>query len=160
MLVDLHAALRSYPRELPLLAANDIRRGLESLDGAGDVLSEPEVARLCAAAAGLRPFMEAPGDVQPLHGDAHPGNVIATREGLVWIDFEDACLGPVEWDLATMMDAGAIGPRHRPDPDVPARCRELRALQIALAMVALHDDLGDLDGWDAGIRAMLAALRA
>jgi hypothetical protein len=25
-------------------------------------------------------------------------------------------------------------------------------------MVALHDDLGDLDGWDAGIRAMLAAL--
>ena len=112
------------------------------------------------AAERLRPFMEAPGHVQPLHGDAHPGNVIATREGLVWIDFEDACLGPVEWDLATMMDAGAIGPRHRPDPDVLARCRELRALQIALAMVALHDDLGDVDGWDAGIRAMLAALRA
>ena len=116
MLVDLHAALRSYPGELPLLAANDIRRGLESLDGAGDVLSEPEVARLCAAAEGLRPFMEAPGDVQPLHGDAHPGNVIATREGLAWIDFEDACLGPVECDLATMMDAGASARATGPTP--------------------------------------------
>jgi hypothetical protein len=160
MLVDLHAALRSYPGRLPVFGGNDIRRGLEALDGAGDVLSELEVARLRAAAERLRPFMEAPGDVQPLHGDAYPGNVIATREGLVWIDFEDACLGPVEWDLATMMDAGAIGPHHRPDPDVLARSRELRALQIALAMVALHDDLGDLEGWDAGIRAMLAALPA
>ena len=54
MLVDLHAALRSYPRELPLLAANDIRRGLEWLDGAGDVLSDPDVARLRAAAERLR----------------------------------------------------------------------------------------------------------
>ena len=104
MLVDLHAALRSYPGRLPVFGGHDIRWGLEALDGAGDVLSDPEVARLRAAAERLRPFMEAPGHVQPLHGDAHPGNVIATREGLVWIDFEDACLGPVEWDLAALGD--------------------------------------------------------
>jgi hypothetical protein len=37
---------------------------------------------------------------QPLHGDAHKKNVLKTREGLVWTDFEDACFGPIEWDLA------------------------------------------------------------
>ena len=37
---------------------------------------------------------------QPLHGDAHKKNVLKTRNGLVWTDFEDACSGPIEWDLA------------------------------------------------------------
>jgi hypothetical protein len=27
-------------------------------------------------------------------------NVLKTRTGLVWTDFEDACIGPIEWDLA------------------------------------------------------------
>ncbi|MBV8113858.1 MAG: phosphotransferase [Silvibacterium sp.] len=37
---------------------------------------------------------------QPLHGDAHKKNVLKTSKGLVWTDFEDACSGPIEWDLA------------------------------------------------------------
>ena len=37
---------------------------------------------------------------QPLHGDAHKKNVLKTSTGLVWTDFEDACSGPIEWDLA------------------------------------------------------------
>ena len=37
---------------------------------------------------------------QPLHGDAHKKNVLKTPNGLVWTDFEDACFGPIEWDLA------------------------------------------------------------
>jgi Phosphotransferase enzyme family len=160
MLVDLHAALGSYPGELPILGANDISRGLELLDEAGDVLSEADVALLRASAERLRPLWEAPsGDVQPLHGDAHPGNLIATRDGgLVWIDFEDACLGPVEWDLATMMDPGAVAAHHRPDPEVLARCTELRALQVALCLVAFHEDFSDIEGWDEGIRSMLGML--
>jgi hypothetical protein len=36
---------------------------------------------------------------QPIHGDAHFGNVLA---GGVWQDFDDACIGPREWDLACM----------------------------------------------------------
>lgn len=80
MLLDLHAALRSYPGELPLLGADDIPRGLELLDGAGDALSRAEAGRLRAAAERLGPFLESPGkDVQPLHGDAHPGNLIWPR---------------------------------------------------------------------------------
>lgn len=160
MLVDLHALLRSYPGELPLLGANDIPRGLEALDQAGEILCEADVYRLRTAAERLRPLWEAPsGDLQPLHGDAHPGNLIATREGgLVWIDFEDVCRGPVEWDLATMMDLDAVAAHHQPDPEVLARYTELRALQVALCLVAFHDDFGDIEGWDEGIRSMLGTL--
>jgi hypothetical protein len=37
---------------------------------------------------------------QLLHGEPHPGNVLATKNGLVFIDFETCCRGPVEFDLA------------------------------------------------------------
>ena len=52
--------------------------------------------------------------------------------GLVWIDFDDVCLGPTEWVLATMMDPEAVAAHYQPDPEVLARCTELRALQVAL----------------------------
>jgi aminoglycoside phosphotransferase (APT) family kinase protein len=163
MLVDLHAVLRSYPGELPTLAPAviDPPRWLTTLDptAAGDVLGAADVALLRAAAERLGRFLEAPGgEVQPLHGDAHPGNLLATRGGLVWIDFEEVCRGPVEWDLATMMDADAVAQHHRPDRERLARCTELRALQVALCLLALSDVFGDLEGWDESIRSLLGTL--
>jgi hypothetical protein len=160
MLVDLHEALRSYPGELPMLGADDIPRGLELLGQAGGFLSDADEDLLRTSGERLRPFWEAPGvDTQPLHGDAHPGNLIAARDGgLMWIDFEDVCLGPVEWDLATMMDPGAIAAYHRPNPEVLARCTELRALQVALSLITFYDDFGDIKGWDEGLRGMLDML--
>jgi hypothetical protein len=161
MLVDLHAVLRTYPGELPLLCSNDVPRGVELLDEAGEFLTAAETELLRRSAERLAPFIAAPpGDLQPLHGDAHPGNIVATREGLVWIDFEDVCRGPVEWDLATTMDAGVAVSHHDPDPAVLKRCTELRALQVALALVTFYDDFGDLEGWDQGLRASLAGLAA
>lgn len=59
-----------------------------------------------------------------------------------------------------MMDAGAVAAHHRPDPAVRARCTELRALQVALALIAFHYDSGDTEGWDGGIRGTLAMLRS
>ena len=160
MLPDLHDALRSYPGELPALCANDIPRGLEMLDRGATGLSGTDVDLLRVSAERLRPLWEAPGDeAQPLHGDAHPGNLISTRDGgLLWIDFEDVCLGPVEWDLATIMDPGAVAAHHRSDPEVLARCTELRALQVALCLIAFRGDFGDVKGWDEGIRSMLGML--
>lgn len=38
--------------------------------------------------------------VQPLHGDAHLGNVLATTSGLRWVDWEESWRGPIAWDLA------------------------------------------------------------
>jgi hypothetical protein len=37
---------------------------------------------------------------QPLHGEPHPGNLLTTTNGLLFIDFETCCRGPVEFDLA------------------------------------------------------------
>ncbi|WP_128376260.1 phosphotransferase enzyme family protein [Streptomyces cavernae] len=40
------------------------------------------------------------GTGQLLHGEPHPGNVLTTKNGLLFIDFETCCRGPVEFDLA------------------------------------------------------------
>ena len=40
------------------------------------------------------------GAEQLLHGEPHPGNLLATKNGLLFIDFETCCRGPVEFDLA------------------------------------------------------------
>lgn len=37
---------------------------------------------------------------QLLHGEPHPGNVLSTSNGLLFIDLETCCRGPVEFDLA------------------------------------------------------------
>jgi len=37
---------------------------------------------------------------QPLHGEPHEANRLHTASGIRWIDFEGACRGPIEWDLA------------------------------------------------------------
>jgi hypothetical protein len=39
---------------------------------------------------------------QAVHGDAHVRNVLGTERGTLWTDWEDAFLGPVEWDLACL----------------------------------------------------------
>jgi aminoglycoside phosphotransferase (APT) family kinase protein len=40
-----------------------------------------------------------------VHGDSHPGNVLWTAGGPLWSDWEDAHLGPLEWDLACLVTA-------------------------------------------------------
>jgi phosphotransferase family enzyme len=42
---------------------------------------------------------------QAIHGDAHFENVLA---GGVWQDFDEACLGPKEWDLACMIHRWSV----------------------------------------------------
>ncbi|MCB1277744.1 phosphotransferase [Prosthecobacter sp.] len=40
---------------------------------------------------------------QPLHGDAHFGNLMNTTRGLLWTDWEDTFSGPAEWDVASII---------------------------------------------------------
>ena len=40
------------------------------------------------------------GGEQLLHGEPHPGNLLSTKDGLLFIDLETCCRGPVEFDLA------------------------------------------------------------
>ncbi len=66
---------------------------------------------------------------QLLHGEPHPGNVLTTRNGLLFIDLETCCRGPVEFDLAHAPEE--VGEHYRGvDHDLLRECRIL-----VLAMV-------------------------
>ena len=68
----------------------------------------------------VRPHLVGP--VQPLHGDAHPGNLLRTPAGWVWADLEDTCRGPVGWDLACLRRTSRLDGRAAVDamPGAPA----------------------------------------
>jgi len=59
------------------------------------------------AAAEVLTGIDAP--LQPVHGDAHLANVLRTPAGPVWSDFENACLGPRELDIAALTIRAAHG---------------------------------------------------
>jgi len=65
---------------------------------------------------------------QLLHGEPHPGNVLTTKNGLLFIDFETCCRGPVEFDLAHAPEE--VG-EHYPDVDQDL-LRECRILVLAM----------------------------
>ena len=92
---------------------------------------------------------------QLLHGEPHPGNVLNTKNGLLFIDLETCCRGPVEFDLAHVPEA--VSERYPGvDHELLGDCRI-----IVLAMVAAWRwDRGDLypNGRQAG-QELLNALR-
>jgi len=67
---------------------------------------------------------------QLLHGEPHPGNLLRTKNGLLFTDLETCCRGPVEFDVAHVPEE--VG-THYPgaDQDLLSKCRIL-----VLAMVA------------------------
>ena len=107
---ECHAALRAYPGDLPLLGRlSEAEALLARL--AGDLTID------AAAAAGLQrrfdellPLLAAlRSPIQPLHGDAHLGNVLNGPAGPRWNDWEDTCLGPVGWDAGCLLVSSADG---------------------------------------------------
>ncbi|QFY10922.1 phosphotransferase [Nonomuraea phyllanthi] len=65
---------------------------------------------------------------QLLHGEPHPGNVLATKDGPLFIDLETCCRGPVEFDLAHAPDEAG---EHYPGVD-QRLLRECRILVLAM----------------------------
>jgi hypothetical protein len=65
-----------------------------------------------------------------LHGEPHDGNRLLTKSGLRWIDFEAACWGPVEWDLAFLPD-DARGAFAKIDTDLLAVLQILNSARVA-----------------------------
>lgn len=94
-------------------------------------LAEADRVFLSGRLGSLRKAIEGRGPVeQLLHGEPHPGNVLGTAYGPVFIDLETCCRGPVEFDLAHVPEAVCA---HYPNLDrgLLDDCREL-----ILAMVA------------------------
>ena len=146
---ELHEAMRGYTGELPLLnpAADDLDRaiafavgqGLFSPDQADDIRGRRDgrFAEVVAAAS----------DRQALHGDAFARNSLVTDAGIVWIDFEDCCSGPLVWDHAILYrrledEAVAAIIRRRHPPDALEAAVALRTLQADVWTV-LHDARAD-----------------
>jgi hypothetical protein len=61
---------------------------------------------------------------QLLHGEPHPGNLLRTKNGLLFIDLETCCRGPVEFDIAHAPDE--VGEHYSDaDQDLLRKCRVL-----------------------------------
>lgn len=98
---QLHAALATFDAPMPTMdhlnEAHGMLAGLSLPDATRRMLErgatrlEPVMARLMR-----RPH-------QALHGDSHRGNTLLAPTGPVWTDFEEACRGPVGWDLACLV---------------------------------------------------------
>ncbi|PRY32106.1 phosphotransferase family protein [Pseudosporangium ferrugineum] len=65
---------------------------------------------------------------QLLHGEPHPGNLLATRQGPLFVDLNTCCRGPVEFDLA---HAPEEADAFYPGAD-PALIRRYRAVNWAM----------------------------
>ena len=93
---------------------------------------------------------------QLLHGEPHPGNVLNTKNGPLFIDLETCCRGPVEFDLAHVPDE-VSDCYPNVDQSLLRQCRVL-----ALAMVAAWrlDPEDQLPGGSQAARELLSALRA
>ena len=94
-----HEALADFSSELPRLGI--ITESIGVLDKTEGF--EPRVKQMLhrKLTDALETLSELPH--QPLHGDAHPGNLMQTTTGLLLTDWEDAFSGPVEWDVASLI---------------------------------------------------------
>lgn len=138
MLRELHAVLRSYRGEVPVLAPLcDIPAFLARPE---TQLSEREAAGVASAFERLTAELDAMSFTgQVLHGDAGAGNLMDSGQGRwVWHDFEDTCSGPVAWDLAPSAASRFLdGPRvlaayGAVDADQLAVCQQLRLLHLTV----------------------------
>lgn len=82
------------------------------------------------------------GGEQLLHGEPHPGNVLNTKHGLLFIDFETCCRGPIAFDLAHAPDALAEHYRDI-DPDLLRECRILMLAMVTMWRWDRDDELPD-----------------
>jgi thiamine kinase-like enzyme len=98
----LHAGMRKLDVTTPHFT--DRVESAERLVASRDdtpALAEADRAMLGDTLRGLkRGIGERGGAEQLLHGEPHPGNVLTTKNGLLFIDPETCCRGPVEFDLA------------------------------------------------------------
>lgn len=101
----LHAALAEFPG--PLEPLSDVRDWLDQLLAGlrpSPRVTEQDRISLRARLRELTPAVfETSLPTQAIHGDASVSNLLRTSDGLLWNDLEDACAGPVHWDVAGLI---------------------------------------------------------
>jgi hypothetical protein len=107
----------------------------------------------------LRSRRQAIGDrgapEQLLHGEPHPGNVLGTKSGLLFIDLETCCRGPVEFDLAHVPED--VSERYPgADEELLSECR---ALVLAMVAAWRWDPADQFPDGQRAAHELLSALR-
>ncbi|MBM7785723.1 phosphotransferase [Tenggerimyces flavus] len=133
-LARLHAGLRRIevptPHVMDRVAAT--QRDVASRAVTPD-LADPDRALLADTLRDLgQAIVDRQAPEQLLHGEPHPGNLLDTKNGPLFIDFENTAHGPVEYDLAWVPSEVS---QHYPDADqdLVGECRG-----IVIAIVAMH----------------------
>lgn len=119
-LVRLHAGLRQIEVSAPhftdrVAAAQCLvaeREQTPELLGTDRELLSNTLSRLSTA------ISEGGTDEQLLHGEPHLGNVLRSRKGLLFVDFETCCRGPVEFDIAHGLSMSGGGRMLQPADEV------------------------------------------
>jgi len=126
-----HEALVRFPGSLPLfsLELEDARRLLQP--DRSPALGSADRSLLCGVLDEVQGAL--PGlvsDSRPLPGSPHSGNWLRTARGLLLLDFEAACRGPLEWDLAALDDA-AVNLFPDVDRELIVLLRRMRSACVA-----------------------------
>ena len=89
-----------------------------------------------------RVITERGGAEQVLHGEPHPGNVLAAKNGPLFVDLETCCRGPVEFDLAHAPEE--VGEHYRgADRELLRACRILVLAIVTTWRWDRHDQFPD-----------------
>lgn len=104
---------------------------------------------------------------QLLHGEPHPGNVLRTSRGPLFVDLETSCRGPVEFDIAHAAIEGTGPPMEvaaaypGADESLVRDCWTLMLAMIVAWRCEPGDDLPDgaarAQGWIRQLRVALDA---
>jgi Phosphotransferase enzyme family len=79
---------------------------------------------------------------QLLHGEPHPGNLLNTRNGPLFIDLETCCRGPIEFDVAHVPEE--VSARYpNVDQVLLAECRRLVLVMVAAWRWDIRDEFPD-----------------
>jgi len=159
-LMRLHAALRQSDLQAPHFTdrvaeaqreAGD-RERTPALPGPDRQLLSNTLGRLSSSICRGR------AGEQLLHGEPHPGNLLSTRRGPLFVDLGTCCRGPIELDVAHAPEEVA---EHYPgaDHDLVQRCRILMWALFTTWRWRHDDQLPDGHYWRMeGLNQVRAAL--
>ncbi|MEU4037773.1 phosphotransferase [Streptomyces collinus] len=143
-----HAALRRIDLDAPhftdrvaraLREVNDRERSAELPDSDRELLGNA-LSGLSSAISAART-----GE-QLLHGEPHPGNLLHTRRGPLFVDLATCCRGPIEFDLAHAPEEVA---QHYAgtDHDLIDLCRALNWAMFSAWRWRRDDQMPDREHW-------------
>lgn len=144
----LSAAMKDFCGELPVLGVWE--RACRSA-GRLSNHSDSRIQALLHVFAEINEQMRLePGMLLPCHGDAHAKNLLPSPEGWIWTDFEDVCLMPAYWDLASFVGnlalfGGVQEPTFRAVWDQMDHGDGRKAFRFAINARILMSTLGNLD---------------